>query len=40
MIFNEQPWLGDGYGYPKDYEIIDKCPRCGSNAYDSVKNST
>ena len=37
FIFRLQPYLGDGYCYPKDYKIITKCPRCGSNAYKSVE---
>ena len=37
MIYRLQPWLGDMYDYPQDYEIIDKCPKCSSNAYTELE---
>ena len=33
MVYLLQPFLGNNYDYPPDYQVIDKCPKCGSNAY-------
>lgn len=37
MIYRLQPWLGGHYGYPENYQIVDKCPKCGSNSYEALE---
>lgn len=39
FIFRLRPWLGSHYCYPQNYQIVDKCLKCGSNAYEPVKEN-